>query len=153
TGAPFTGNIVPPDRIDKNGQGLLNVFPLPNAFDPTHTYNYVFQTDIEQPRNDNLLRIDWNISPKTQFYARGIKDYEAKKGSFGFTLASPSWPQLPVDIEFHSVGFVSTLIHTFSPTKVNELTFGTSRGMQAVAPPTPAALAANSRSSLHLSLA
>ena len=152
TGAPFPGNIVPASSIDPNGQGLLNVFPLPNTVDPTHTYNYVFQSDIQQPRNDQVLRIDWNISPQTQFYARGIKDYEAKKGGFGFTLASPSWPQLPIDIEFHSEGFVSTLIHTFSPTQVNEVTFGVNRGTQTVAPPTPEALARNSRSSLHLNL-
>jgi len=153
TNAAFAGNMVPASRIDPNGQGLLSVFPLPNTVDPTHTYNYVFQSDIQQPRNDQVLRIDWNISPTTQFYARGIKDYEAKKGGFGFTLASPSWPQLPVDIEFHSQGFVSTLIHTFSSSKVNELTFGVSRGTQTVAPPAPAALAANSRTSLHLNLA
>ena len=88
TNAAFPGNIVPASRIDPNGQGLLSVFPLPNTVDPTHTYNYVFQSDIQQPRNDQVLRIDWNISPQTQFYARGIKDYEAKRGGFGFTLAS-----------------------------------------------------------------
>ncbi len=150
--APFPGNIVPASRIDPNGQILLGVFPLPNSIDPTHTYNYAFPSEIDQPRNDSILRVDWNISEKNQFYARGIRDYESKQGGFGFTLASPSWPQLPVEIDFHSVGFVSTWIHTFRPTSVNEVTFGVNRGLQAVQPPTAAGLAANSRSALHLNL-
>lgn len=150
--APFPGNIVPANRIDPNGRALLGVFPMPNANDPTHTYNYAFQSEITQPRNDSILRVDWNVSPKNQFYARGIRDYEAKQGGFGFTLASPSWAQLPIDIEFHSVGFVSTWIHTFGPTSVNEATFGVNRGLQAVQPPADAALAANSRTALHMNL-
>src|SRR5207249_267825 len=40
---PFAGNIVPANRINKSGQGLLNIFPLPNTTDPTHTFNTVFQ--------------------------------------------------------------------------------------------------------------
>ncbi len=152
THAPFPGNVVPASRINPNGQALLGVFPLPNAVDPTHTYDYAFQSEITQPRNDSILRVDWNISPKNQFYARGMRDYEAKQGGFGFTLASPSWAQLPVDIEFHSVGFVSTWIHTFRPNSVNEVTFGVNRGLQAVQPPSAEGLAANSRSALHLNL-
>jgi hypothetical protein len=30
----FPGNIVPQARIDKGGQALLNLFPLPNTVDP-----------------------------------------------------------------------------------------------------------------------
>ncbi|HLK69001.1 MAG TPA: carboxypeptidase-like regulatory domain-containing protein [Bryobacteraceae bacterium] len=152
TNAPFPGNIVPASRIDPNGQGLLNVFPQPNAVDPTRTYNYAFQSEIEQPRQDQILRVDWNISGKDQFFARGMHDYEAKKGGFGFTLASPSWAQLPVDIEFHSMGFVSTWIHTFTPTSINVATFGVNRGTQTIQPPTAAALAANSTAALGLNI-
>ena len=34
THAPFAGNIIPSDRIDPNGQKLLNVFPLPTPWGP-----------------------------------------------------------------------------------------------------------------------
>jgi len=152
TGAAFPGNAVPASRIDSAGQALLNIFPLPNTVDPTHTYDYVFQSSIQQPRHDQVLRIDWNISPNTQFYARGIKDYQATRGGFGFTLASPSWPQLPIDYQIHGKGIVTTLIHAFNPARVNELTFGVNRGLQAVAPLSPAALSANSRTDLHLAI-
>src|SRR2546425_6425585 len=32
-GAPFPGNQIPANRIDKNGQALLKLFPIPNFFD------------------------------------------------------------------------------------------------------------------------
>lgn len=41
---PFAGNRVPADRIDKNGQALLNIFPLPNAVDPARAYNALIQS-------------------------------------------------------------------------------------------------------------
>jgi hypothetical protein len=150
--APFPGNVVPANRISAAGQALLNLFPLPNTIDPTHTYNYAFQSPLQQPRNDQILRTDWNISPGTQFYARGIKDYQAIKGGFGFSLASPSWPQLPIQYEIHAEGILGTLIHTFSPSSVIELTFGVNRGLQTVQPLASALLAANQRSSLGGSL-
>ena len=152
TNAPFPGNIVPASRISPAGQALLKLFPLPNAVDPTHTYDYVFQTPLQEPRNDQILRGDWNISPGTQFYIRGVKDYQAIRGGFGFALASPSWPQLPVSYEIHGQGIVATLIRTFNPTTVNELTFGVNRGLQTVNPLNAAALSANQRSSLGVNL-
>src|SRR6202011_4616894 len=107
---------------------------------------------IQMPRNDQILRIDWNISPRTTFYARGIKDYQTTKGDFGFVLASPAWPQLPVNYEIPCQGVVGTLIHTFSPTRVNELTFGVNRGIQNEVPLTQAGLLRNQRAALNLNI-
>jgi hypothetical protein len=152
TGAPFPGNIVPSGRIDPQGQALLDIFPLPNTVNPAHTYNSVFQASIQEPRTDQILRVDWNISPNTTFYARGIKDTQAQKGGFGFVLASPAWPQLPVNYEIPAQGIVGTLIHAFSPTRVNDFTFGVNRGAQTEAPLTQAGSAANNRADLKLNI-
>ena len=54
----------PTNRIDANGQALLNLFPVPNATDPGRQYNYTFQSAFEQPRNDQVLRVDWNVAPE-----------------------------------------------------------------------------------------
>jgi hypothetical protein len=148
----FLGNIIPPDRIDRNGQGLLNIFPLPNAVDFKHTYNYVFQRTVDHPRVDSILRIDWNIGPKTTFYARGIQDFEAFRGDFNFVLASDNWPQFPINYEINSRGLVSTLIHTFSSTLVNEFTFGVNRALQTVRPLNQAGIDRNDRTKIGLSL-
>ncbi|MBM3796538.1 MAG: carboxypeptidase regulatory-like domain-containing protein [Acidobacteria bacterium] len=142
---PFPGNVVPGNRIDRNGQALLNIFPQPNAVDPTNNFNALIQAPITQPRRDSILRVDYNITPKTLFYWRGINDYEAFKGDFGFVLASGSWGQLPINYQIRSAGMVSTLLHTFSPTVVNEFTFGVNRALQTVDPLTQEGLERNNR--------
>ena len=103
-------------RIDANGQKLLSIFPLPNFNPATVGYNYnnVFQSTVDQPRREEILRMDWNISPKTTFYARGIQNYEAFKGDFNFVLASNVWPQFPIKYAIESRGLVSTLDPHFS---------------------------------------
>jgi hypothetical protein len=56
TGGPgcFPGNRIPQDRINAIGQRMLNLFPLPNATDPTGSrqYNYTYQNELEKPRNE-----------------------------------------------------------------------------------------------------
>jgi hypothetical protein len=142
---PFPGNTLPANRIDRVGQQILNIFPQPNTMDPSRSFNALIQATVDQPRRDSILRIDYNLGPKTQFYWRGINDYEAFKGEFDFVLASSSWPQLPIIYDIKSAGSVATLIHTFSPTLVNEFTFGINRAKQTVAPLTKQGLERNQR--------
>jgi outer membrane receptor protein involved in Fe transport len=137
TGQQFPGNVIPQNRIDQNGQALLNLLPVPNATDSLRQYNYTFQSSYEQPRNDQVVRVDWNISPTTTFYSRVNFGYEAFKGGWGFVLNNANWPQLPIAYEIHSYGVVNTLLHTFSPTLVGELTIGLNHGKQTVEPLTP----------------
>jgi hypothetical protein len=154
TGQPFPGNIIPANRIDPNGQKLLSIFPLPNINPATVGYNYnnVFQSQVNQPRREEILRMDWNIGSKTTFYARGIQNYEAFKGDFNFVLASNVWPQFPIKYAIESRGLVSTLIHSFSPTLTNEFTFGVNRALQTVNPLNQEGIDRNDRVKLGLSL-
>ncbi|HEY6400495.1 MAG TPA: hypothetical protein VI479_03750, partial [Blastocatellia bacterium] len=141
-------NIIPLGRIDPNGQKLLSIFPLPNA--SGGNFNTVFQSTVDQPRREEILRMDWNIGSKTTFYARGIQNYEAFKGDFNFVLASDVWPQFPIKYQIESRGLVSTLIHTFDPTLTNELTFGVNRALQTVSPLNQEGLDRNNRTNLGL---
>ena len=150
TGQPFPGNIIPTGRIDANGQALLNLFPVPNATDPARQYNYTFQSAYDQPRNDQVLRVDWNAGPKTLFYSRLNYGYEAYKGGWGFVLNNSNWPQLPIAYEIHSYGIVNTVLHTFNPTTVMEVTVGLNHGKQTVEPLTAADLARNDRTQVGL---
>ncbi|MEO7145502.1 MAG: hypothetical protein ABI165_18550, partial [Bryobacteraceae bacterium] len=155
THTPFPGNIVPASRIDPNGQKLLSLLPLPNTVGPGNQYNWTGISINKQPRRDSILRVDYNISPKNQFYVRLIQDYQASQGGFGLLAGlggTQNWPQLPISYEIHSAGLVSTLIHTFSPTKVNELTFGVNRADQTVATLTQTALDANNRQKVGLTI-
>jgi hypothetical protein len=152
TNAPFLDNVIPANRIDPNGQKLLNVFPLPNYVDPTRNINNVFQSTVDQPRREEILRMDWNISQKTTFYARGIESYEAFKGDFNFVLASNIWPQFPISYQIKSKGLVSTLIHTFDSTLTNEFTFGVNRAVQTVDPLNQEGIDRNDRQKLGMTL-
>jgi hypothetical protein len=154
-GAAFAGNVIPTSRIDPNGQKLLNLFPLPNAIGPGGQYNWAGLSINKQPRRDSILRGDYNISSNTTLYVRLIQDYQASQGGFQLLAAlggSNNWPQLPISYEIHSAGLVSTLIHTFSPTKVNEITFGVNRAKQTVDPLTQTAIDNSSRSKLGLTI-
>ena len=56
-GSPFPGNIVPSSRLDKNGQALLNLFPLPNMTDRSISkgnYNYNFPNSWQAPKRNQL---------------------------------------------------------------------------------------------------
>src|SRR5262249_36431609 len=156
TGQPFPGNKIPADRIalDPTGQKLLNIFPLPN-FDPSlvsYSYNDVFQSAVNQPRREEILRMDWNVSQKTTFYARGIHSNEQYKGDCNFVLASNVWPQFPIKYQIKAEGLVSTLIHTFDPTLNNEFTFGVNRALQTVEPLNQAGIDKNDRVKIGLTL-
>jgi hypothetical protein len=145
---PFPGNIIPRDRIDPAGQGLLKLFPMPNYVDPLRTYNTVFQRPIEHPRRDDVVRLDFNLDPKTVFYVRGIHDVEAFRGDFNFSLASNVWPQLGIDYSIRSRGIVATVIRTLSPSVVNEFTVGMNHAAQDVAPLSQETLDRNDRTKM-----
>src|SRR5262249_17155232 len=154
---PLTRPAVPDTKISANPpyptrHTLLGIFPAPNFVDPTYNYNNVFQSTVDQPRREEILRMDWNISQKTTFYARGIESYEAFKGDFNFVLASNVWPQFPISYQIKSKGLVSTLIHTFDPTLTNEFTFGVNRALQTVDPLNQEGIDRNDRVKIGLTL-
>jgi Carboxypeptidase regulatory-like domain len=128
TGGPacFPGNRIPSSRIDANARALLNLFPLPNSTDPTGTnqFNYVFQTEQDWPRNDQVLRVDWNITPGTTAYGRLQYGYEKRSGGVSLLGSTGGWPQMPTKYEINTVSYVNTLLHTFSPSLYGEFTVG-----------------------------
>ena len=87
----FPGNVIPANRIDATAQALLNMFPLPNASDPTgrNLYNYTFQTVTDWPRNDQVLRVDWNVGPRRPCTAACSSAYEKRAGAT--STRSGSW--------------------------------------------------------------
>jgi hypothetical protein len=82
TGQPFPNNIVPADRIDKNMQALMNMYPTPNRLDLNETkgnYNFVRQETSRNPRQNHQLRLDWKPSERDSlFLSTGVqKSYQA----------------------------------------------------------------------------
>jgi carboxypeptidase family protein len=124
--ACFPGNIIPPNRIDPVAQALINLFPMPNAEDPTGTrqYNYVFQTVQDWPRNDQVLRMDWNVAENTTAYGRLQFGYEKRAGGVSFLGSGGGWPQQPSKYEIDTVSYVNTILHSFSSSTFAEFTIG-----------------------------
>jgi hypothetical protein len=149
TGGPacFPGNVIPENRMDPIGRALVNMLPPPNAVDPTgnRQYNYVFQTVQDWPRNDQVLRVDWNIAPNTNYFQRWQYGYEKRSGGVSLLGGSGGWPQYPTKYEIDTVSFVNTLLHTFSPTTVLELSAGVNWSHQYTSPLDQAAQDANDR--------
>lgn len=74
TGQAFPGNVIPANRINSLGQSLLNIFPAPNFSDRSISggnYNYQFQDVVEQPKKQNLLRVDYQATAKDHISIRG----------------------------------------------------------------------------------
>jgi hypothetical protein len=124
--ACFPGNVIPANRINPLAQSLLALFPMPNASDPTgrNQYNYVFQTVQDWPRNDQVLRMDWNVAEKTTFYSRVQFGYEKRAGGVSLLGSGGGWPQQPSKYEINTFGIVNTLLHTFNNTTFAEATVG-----------------------------
>jgi hypothetical protein len=125
--ACFPGNVIPAGRINPTAQALLNLFPMPNATDPTgrNQYNYTFQTVQEWPRNDQVARIDWNVAQNTTAYSRVQFGYEKRAGGVSFLGSTGAgWPQQPSKYEIDTFGIVNTLLHTFSSSLYSEVTVG-----------------------------
>jgi hypothetical protein len=149
TGGPacFPNNAIPANRIDPNARQLLGLFPLPNATDPTGTnqYNYVFQTVQDWPRNDQVLRVDWNMTPNTTAYGRLQFGYEKRSGGVSLLGSSGGWPQMATKYEIDTVSYVNTVLHTFSPTLFGEFTVGVNWAHQNTSPFDDVARDANDR--------
>ncbi len=133
TGKQFSGNIIPANRISQQGYALMNLFPTPNATDPTglRQYNFTNQGTQSNPRDNRILRVDYSIGKNTAAYTRFIHDYSGNEG-YGTTVGptGAGWGQLSSYFDSRSWGLAQTLVHTFSPNLVNELTWGINRGVQ-----------------------
>jgi hypothetical protein len=141
TQAPFPGNKIPLSRISPAGQAMLNLFPLPDplglALDPTGQRRYNFRAVLPQsrPNEDKILRVDYNISPKMQAFVRLLNDYQAVDGYNGTVgPAGGAWGQFEHSYHVQAAGALGTLVYTFSPNLINEVSYGVTRGKQGVNP-------------------
>jgi hypothetical protein len=98
-GLPFSGNVIPASRLDKNGQALLNIFPLPNALDRGITkgnYNYNFLQSFNVPKHNHLGKMDFQPTAKDRIWLRASNWWADNQG-----YGTPVWLQrrlaLPVD--------------------------------------------------------
>jgi hypothetical protein len=114
-GTPFSGNIIPTNRLDPVSANIVNQYmPLPNT---SGTTNYTGASLGDLSIHQGIVRINQYFSPKDQLFAHII-------------LGHRNFPDTNVNPNFHFTGDYSMsnyqvqYIHTFSPTLLNELRAG-----------------------------
>lgn len=95
TGGPacFPGNIIPADRINPNGRALLNMLPRANNFNRAFTqgqFNYTTQENAENPKLNNIARVDWRPSNTDSFYFT-FKDWYSDQRGSEITAGPAKW--------------------------------------------------------------
>ncbi len=146
TGKQFTGNVIPASRIIKLGQQILQFFPMPNYVetDPSLLYRRNHRSSVvgNNPRRQEVLRIDYNITPTLRAYFRGIRDNDDEYWPYG------SWVSGNVNYDLTTTyrpqrgrGAVLNITKVFGPTMVNEFTFGATTRGQTFNPVEPSKIA------------
>lgn len=135
-------NVLCSGQINSVAQNILKLYPHPNAngwtstnnTDPSMSGKVYNNYVINRPTTSNVaqwdMRLDWNISPKDQAFAR--LSYSNTKGF----SPGPLGPILDGNTSY-SAGKLSSLAesmavsetHIFSPTLFNEVRFGYNYGM------------------------
>ncbi len=123
-GAPFPNNTIPANMLSPVGQKIMNIFPLPNALDAVNKgFNYTSQVSDEEPRLEDLVRIDYNLSSKWRISGTYVLNHQqdvSAYGSFGLVSNFPATPLLDDRPAYLMAYTVTTVIN---PTTTNEATF------------------------------
>ncbi len=155
TASPFPGNIVPSNRINKNGQILLNVFPLPNATDRSVTkgaYNYNFSQSWNIPKRQHLFKVDYAPNTSDRFSVRG-STWRADNQGYGAPAGGrATWDEINSSYLFKFPSIVVNYTRTINPTMVNEFSAGAGHSMESALPLNSSDLQKLNRSSLGMTL-
>ncbi len=127
TGQPFPGNIIPANRISRNGQAILNLFPMPNFLDrglSGGNYNYQFQEITEHPKKLNTLKGDYNLTPNDRISARYTSWWADRRGYEGLAAFNSNWDQLRHHYLFKTDQIQTSYTKIIRPNIINEAQFG-----------------------------
>ena len=125
TGKPFLNNVILPDRINRDGQTLLNVYPLPNV--PNNgSWNYETLRLLKIPNFQHVFRIDDRITANDTLYVRGAVWHKDTYGAGGTVLygTTPIWPFLESHYEYTDDSLAVNYTHVWSPKIISEFTAG-----------------------------
>jgi hypothetical protein len=89
----FPGNIIPANRVNANGMALLNMLPVANNFDRNFTkgqFNYSTQQNADNPKLNNVVRVDWRPSAHDSFYFT-FKDWYSDQRGSEITAGPAKW--------------------------------------------------------------
>lgn len=125
---PLNASNFPNGLIDPIGQSLMNLYPAPNANNPTSGYNYVNVPVRSLNETKFDIRLDQNFSASDTAFARFSYDQAGSYvpgGAPGFVEASAFGSNQGILNHARNVAIGET--HIFTPTTVNQFSFGYNR--------------------------
>lgn len=125
-GAPFPGNVIPPSRIDRNGQALMKVFHDPNFLDRSISrgqYNYVFVSENDMRKRTDSLKLDYNLNSRN-FLSGGYSAFNEDQTCYASCAQAANWPQRKMTWWSHPKSLTARYTRIFSPAVLNEFSFG-----------------------------
>ena len=121
-------NKIPQGVINPIAQKMINLYPLPNANNPSLGYNYINQPVRKLNEGEFDVRLDHNFSDKDSAFARFSYDQATSfvpGGSPGFAEASPFASTQGILNHGRNVAVSET--HVFSGNTVNQFSAGYNR--------------------------
>ncbi|MEW6126042.1 MAG: carboxypeptidase regulatory-like domain-containing protein [Acidobacteriota bacterium] len=125
----FPGGLDVRNRIDPVGKALINLYPLPNFTDPNGgRNNYVSQALQPINRNQQTLRVDYNLTNDTKLYVRWAREFEDQDYARGLWW-NPSAYELPSHVQGTNLGrsLAVNMTNVINPTMTNEVLFSFSK--------------------------
>jgi hypothetical protein len=122
-GAPFPGLVVPQNRFYAAGQALLNLFPLPNT-PQVSNFNYTSQLPGAAPRQETLLRMDYNLTEKIRVFGHWIDNRQPTVAPYGSFVLGLNIPIAPIANPIPGRSFAAGMTWTINPTMTNEVNWG-----------------------------
>lgn len=132
-GACFIHNgrlhVIDPARFFKDGQAILNLYPLPNTVPGSSNEfrNYRSQISQEYPRRETVLRLDYKLNEQTDLTGRLLLNSDQQILPYGAFNVTNSFLPSPLDFPRPGWNFAITLTQALSSTLSNEFIFGPSR--------------------------
>ena len=127
-GNPYPGNIVPKSQFSQQYAGFINLIKpfyragaIPEA-NPS-ILDEPFQDTYHFNKHQEVVRYDWNINAKTNFFFRWVDDSQREAQQFGI-FSGNSFPALPQFRKKPGSSWSWNLVNVISPTITNEFVFG-----------------------------
>ena len=111
---------------------MLNLYPTPNQglaananLPSGATYNYSTQLPGQQPRREDLLRIDYNVTDKLRVFGHYINDNQNTVVPYGsFVLGINVQPFSPIADPIPGKSWAAGATYVINPTMTNEFNWG-----------------------------
>jgi hypothetical protein len=123
TGQPFPNMQIPQNRLYAPGVALLNLFPLPNT-PQVSNFNYTSQLPGQAPRQETLLRMDYNVNDKLRLFGHWIDNRQPTVAPYGSFVLGLTVPITGIANPIPGRSFAGGATWTINPTMTNEFNWG-----------------------------